>query len=124
QRSILSKQTSLDNLIKKEGELMMLLTPHLLDDELFDYLKQLSDKQFPTDNEFSKLSVFLIDNNELIYEFIPSKIDEINIFINERADQIQKDIETLSDRSNLTINEKVKALEKEIAENKVSIPII
>jgi hypothetical protein len=30
-----------------------------------DYLKQLSDKQFPTDNEFNKLSNFLIDNKEL-----------------------------------------------------------
>lgn len=124
QRSILSKQTSLDNLINKEGELMMLLTPHLLDDELFDYLKQLSDKQFPTDNEFSKLSIFLIDNKELICEFIPSKIDEINFFIKDRAEQIQKVIETLSDTSDLTINEKIKALEKEINENKASIPNI
>lgn len=124
QRSILSKQASLDNLINKEGELMMLLTPHLLDDELFDYLKQLSDKQFPTDNEFSKLSIFLIDNKELICEFIPSKIDEINIFIKERAEQIQKVIETLSDSSDLSINEKIKALEKEIKENKASIPSI
>jgi hypothetical protein len=124
QRSILSKQASLDNLINKEGELMMLLTPHLLDDELFDYLKPLSDKQFPTDNEFSKLSIFLIDNKELICEFIPSKIDEINIFIKERAEQIQKVIETLSDSSDLSINEKIKALEKEIKENKASIPII
>ncbi len=124
QRSILSKQTSLDNLINKEGELMMLLTPHLLDDELFDHLKQLSDKQFPTDNEFSKLSIFLIDNKELICGFIPSKIDEINIFIKERAEQIQKVIETLSASSDLTINEKIKALEKEIKENKASIPII
>lgn len=123
-RSILSKQTSLDNLINKEGELMMLLTPHLLDDELFDHLKQLSDKQFPTDNEFSKLSFFLIDNKELICGFIPSKIDEINIFIKERAEQIQKVIETLSASSDLTINEKIKALEKEIKENKASIPII
>jgi len=124
QRSILSKQTSLDNAINKEGELMMLLTPHLLDDELFDYLKQLSDKQFPTDNEFSKLSIFLIENKELICEFIPLKIDEINIFIKERAEQIQKVIETLSDGNDLTINEKIKALEKEIKENKASIPII
>tara|TARA_R110002049_G_scaffold272440_1_gene449972 strand:+ start:2931 stop:5390 length:2460 start_codon:yes stop_codon:yes gene_type:complete len=124
QRAILSKQTSLDNLINKEGELMMLLTPHLLDDELFDYLKQLSDKQFPTDNEFSKLSIFLIDNKELFCEFIPSKIDEINIFIKERAEQIQKVILTLSDSSDLTINEKIKALEKEIKENRASIPII
>ncbi len=124
QRSILSKQTSLDNLINKEGELMMLLTPHLLDDELFDHLKQLSDKQFPTDNEFNKLSIFLIDNKELICGFIPSKIDEINIFIKERAEQIQKVIETLSASSDLTINEKIKALEKEIKENKASIPII
>lgn len=124
QRSILSKQTSLDSLINKEGELMMLLTPHLLDDELFDYLKQLSDKQFPTDTEFSKLSIFLIDNKELICEFIPSKIDEIKIFIKERAEQIQKVILTLSDSSDMTINEKVKALEKEIYENKTSIPII
>ena len=124
QRSILSKQTSLDNLINKEGELMMLLTPHLLDDELFDYLKQLSDKQFPTDKEFSKLSIFLIDNKELICEFIPLKIDEINVFIKERAEQIQKVIETLSDSSDLTINEKIKALEKEIKENKASIPSI
>jgi hypothetical protein len=124
QRSILSKQTSLDNLINKEGELMMLLTPHLLDDELFDYLKQLSDKQFPTDNEFSKLSIFLIDNKELICEFIPSKIDEINFFIKDRAVQIQKVIETLSDTSDLTINEKINALEKEINENKASIPNI
>ncbi|MCO5254635.1 MAG: hypothetical protein M9892_09760 [Bacteroidetes bacterium] len=124
QRSILSKQTSLDNLINKEGELMMLLTPHLLDDELFDYLKQLSDKQFPADNEFSKLSIFLIDNKELICEFIPSKIDEINFFIKDRAEQIQKVIETLSDTSDLTINEKIKALEKEINENKASIPNI
>lgn len=124
QRSILSKQTSLDNLINKEGELMMLLTPHLLDDELFDHLKQLSDKQFPTDNEFSKLSIFLIDNKELICGFIPSKIDEINIFIKERAEQIQKVIETLNASSDLTINEKIKALEKEIKENKASIPII
>ena len=124
QRSILSKQTSLDNLINKEGELMMLLTPHLLDDELFDYLKQLSDKQFPTDKEFSKLSIFLIDNKELICEFIPLKIDEINVFIKERAEQIQKVIETLSDSSDLTINEKIKALDKEIKENKASIPSI
>lgn len=124
QRSILSKQTSLDNLINKEGELMMLLTPHLLDDELFDYLKQFSDKQFPTDKEFSKLSIFLIDNKELICEFIPLKIDEINVFIKERAVQIQKVIETLSDSSDLTINEKIKALEKEIKENKASIPSI
>lgn len=124
QRSILSKQTSLDNLINKEGELMMLLTPHLLDDELFDHLKQLSDKQFPTDNEFSKLSIFLIGNKELICGFIPSKIDEINIFIKERAELIQKVIETLSTSSDLTINEKIKALEKEIKENKASIPII
>jgi hypothetical protein len=124
QRSILSKQTSLDNLINKEGELMMLLTPHLLDDELFDYLKQLSDKQFPTDKEFSKLSIFLIDNKELICEFIPLKIDEIIVFIKERAEQIQKVIETLSDSSDLTINEKIKALEKEIKENKASIPVI
>lgn len=124
QRSILSKQTSLDNLINKEGELMMLLTPHLLDDELFDYLKQLSDKQFPTDKEFSKLSIFLIDNKELICEFIPLKIDEINVFIKERAEQIQKVIETLSDSSDLTISEKIKALEKEIKENKASIPSI
>lgn len=124
QRSILSKQTSLDNLINKEGELMMLLTPHLLDDELFDYLKQLSDKQFPTDKEFSKLSIFLIDNKELICEFIPLKIDEINVFIKERAEQIQKVIETLSDSSDLAISEKIKALEKEIKENKASIPFI
>ncbi|WP_445748862.1 hypothetical protein [Polaribacter sp.] len=124
QRSILSKQASFDNLINKEGELMMLLTPHLLDDELFDYLKQLSDIQFPADNEFSKLSIFLIENKELICEFIPLKIDEINVFIKERAEQIQKVIETLSDISELTINEKIKALEKEINENKASIPII
>lgn len=124
QRSILSKQTSLDNLINKEGELMMSLTPHLLDEELFDYLKQLSDKQFPSDTEFSKLSIFLIDNKELICEFIPSKIDEINIFVKGRAEQIQKVIETLSDTSDLTINEKIKALEKEIKDNKASIPII
>jgi len=124
QRSILSKQASLDNLIYKESELMMLLTPHLLDDELFDYLKQLSDKQFPTDKEFSKLSIFLIDNKELICEFIPSKIDEINLFIKERAEQIQKVIKILSDSSYLSINEKIKALEKEIKENNASIPII
>lgn len=124
QRLILSKQSSLDSLINKEGELMMLLTPHLLDDELFDYLKQLSDKQFPTDIEFSKLSIFLVDNKELICEFIPSKIDEIKFFIKERAEQIQKVILTLSDSSNMTINEKIKALEKEIIENKTSIPII
>jgi hypothetical protein len=124
QRSILSKQTSLDDLTNKEGELMLLLTPHLLDDELFDYIKQLSDKQFPTDNEFSKLSFFLIDNKQLICEFIPSKIDEINIFIKERSEKIQKVIETLSDSSDLTKNEKITALEKEIKENKASIPII
>lgn len=124
QRSTLSKQISLDNLINKEGELMMLLTPHLLDVELFDYLKRFSEKQFPTDNEFNELSNFLIDNEELFYEFIPSKIDEINIFIKERADQIQKVIETMGNNTLLTINEKTNALEKEISENKSSIPLI
>ena len=124
QRSVLSKQTSLDSLINKEDELMMLLTPHLLDDELFNYIKQLSDKQFPTDTEFSKLSIFLIDNKDLIYEFIPSKIDEIKTFIKERTEQIQNVIDELSNSANMTINEKIKALEKEINENKTSIPII
>jgi len=103
---------------------MMLLTPHLLDDELFNYIKQLSDKQFPTDTEFSKLSIFLIDNKDLIYEFIPSKIDEIKTFIKERTEQIQNVIDELSNSANMTINEKIKALEKEINENKTSIPII
>ncbi|RTY84800.1 hypothetical protein EKL99_02080 [Flavobacterium sp. ZB4P23] len=124
QRSILSKQTSLDSLINKEGELMILLTPHLLDDELFNFIKQLSNKQFPTDTEFSSLSNLLIENKELLCEFIPSKISEINIFIKERSQQIQNFIKTLSDSAELTSNDKIKAIEKEINDNKTSIPII
>lgn len=124
QRSILSKQTSLDNLINKEGELMMLLTPHLLDDELFNHIKELSNKQFPTDTEFSSLSNLLIENKELICEFIPSKISEINIFIKERTEQIQIFIKTLSESSDLTLNDRIKVIEKEINDNKTSIPII
>lgn len=124
QRSILSKQTILDNLINKEGELMILLNPHLLDDELFNYIKQLSSKQFPTDSEFSSLSNLLIENKELISEFIPFKIDEINIFIKERTEQIQNFIKTLSESSDLTLNDRIKLIENEIIDNQISIPII
>lgn len=124
QRSILARHTSLDSLVNKEGELMMLLTPHLLDDDLFIYLKEFTEIQFPTDIAFSNLSKFILNNKELVYQFLPTKTDEVKHFILEREEQIQKVISMLVDTPEITANEKKKALEKEIIENKSSIPVI
>jgi len=124
QRSLLSKQTSLDSLVNKEGELMILLTPHLLDEELFFYLKEFTETQFPTDIAFSNLSKFILNNKDLIYQFLPSKIDEVKLFIIEREEKIQKTISMLADTPEISANERIKALEKEITENKSSIPLI
>lgn len=121
QRSVLFKRPRLDDLINKEGVLMM-LTSNLIDDELSDFLKSLSEKQFPTEDDFSKLSKFAMKNKELIYEFLPTKIDEIKTFLTQRTEQIQKEIEVLSNSTETSINDKIKTIENELAENKATIP--
>ncbi|MDD4544544.1 MAG: hypothetical protein PHP27_01795, partial [Bacteroidales bacterium] len=125
QQSILSQYPNLDSVRKREIVLILRLNPHINDDELFDFIKILSDTQFPTTKEFNKLHDFIIKNTDLINNFIPLNIKELKNIVKEKIELIEKEIINIqADSEEVDINERIKNLEKEINEHKISLPLI
>lgn len=108
---------SLKQALETEGNLYAILAPIVNDEKLFEYLKQLSEKTLPTDNDFNNLENLLKNNSSLFGDFLNKTKNQISDLLKIRTDALKNEIESLSsDDNSISAQQKITNLEKEINE--------
>ena len=111
--SILSSKQVLET----EGNLYTVLAPIANDEELIDHIKDLYERNLPTDEDFNKLANLFKDNSSLFGDFLDNMKNQISDLFKIRTETLQKEIENLSsDDISISVKQQIINLEKEIKE--------
>jgi len=111
--SILSSKQVLET----EGNLYTVLAPIANDEELIDHIKDLYERNLPTDEDFNKLANLFKDNSSLFGDFLDDMKNQISDLFKIRTETLQKEIENLSsDDISISVKQQIINLEKEIKE--------
>jgi hypothetical protein len=116
-RTEINSVLSLKQALQSEGHLYIILAPIVNDEELIDYIKELSEKTLPTDDDFNNLANLLKNNTALFGEFLKKTNNEISDLFIIRTETLQNEIESLSsDDNTISVQQNILNLEKEIKE--------
>jgi len=123
ERSDYSKFLSLDSLIEKANSLFVFFAPYINDEEMWNIIQKFSTIQFPNENDYNDLFVFLAENKDIIEKVFFEYSSEVHNFIVARKLLIEKEIQKVGNTPT-SIFQRKQFAEKENIELANSIKII
>jgi hypothetical protein len=117
----LSNFPKLDEVRNRESMIYISLAPEINDENLNDFIKLLSQKQFPNEQDYQNLYNLINNNRRLFIERFPLHFEQISALLTLRNNALNLEKESLISTEHYTVEQEISKLKKEITENQQSI---